>query len=47
MASECEILGEIYNYYGMEPYWSSSNSCLKGKDKVVVTDSTNSYITEL
>jgi len=45
--TDCDILSEIYTFFGITPYWNSTSSCLVGNGGVIKTDPTKSYITQL
>jgi len=47
MASECNTLSEILAFYGVEPYWSSPDTCLTVANEIVETDPEKTFITKL
>eukprot|EP00833_Pecoramyces_ruminatium_P003933 jgi/Orpsp1_1/1177965/evm.model.c7180000063575.1 len=52
MTTDCDILRDIFVYYGIEPYWNESNDCLEAKginvnNTIVVPDGSKQYIAKL
>ena len=49
MATDCDILGEIFSSFNLKPYWNGSNDCLEAKgdnegNKIVTPDAVNQHI---
>jgi len=52
MATDCDILREIFTFYNIKPYWTGDKDCLEAKGenegfRIVHPDASKQYIEQL